>query len=331
MLAPAGGGETFGTAAASCAFGRLNPAHNACRGFHMKARIITSLGASVCLLGFALVPATAHAKALDKCGGIFLTASSHCEFKPIQECMTTCSVTATEQVCAQKTFTACSSNCTASEMTTCTQTHTDSCMQQCETISSKSSHEVCVSQCTDSCTNDAVSKNRFGGDRHTCGRNCSHDCEARCESSRSDDQSTDCSTKCTSVVQNECTEEVTRDCVLSCQTENYTSCQTETVNTCNTSCQNKGGAIFCDGQFLEASDLQACADQLATEFSFNIDVDVNVKVNGNGTVTTTNDDGSKNTTKVSCAFSPETGAGGGMAIGALTMLGVLIGRRRRRG
>jgi MYXO-CTERM domain-containing protein len=103
------------------------------------------------------------------------------------------------------------------------------------------------------------------------------------------------------------------------------------VNTCTTSCQNKGGAIFCDGQYLDASDLQACADQLATEFSFNIDVSVDVQVNGNGSVTTTNSDGSKTTTKASCAFSPATGdaSGGGMAVAGLAMLGAMIARRRR--
>jgi hypothetical protein len=133
------------------------------------------------------------------------------------------------------------------------------------------------------------------------------------------------------VVENECTEQVTRDCVLSCQTDNYTSCQTETVKTCNSSCQNKGGALFCDGQFLDASDLQGCADQLAAEFSFDIDVSAHVSVDGNGTVTTTDGDGKKTKAKVSCSFAPpHAGAHGAAAIAALTMLGVAASRLRRR-
>jgi MYXO-CTERM domain-containing protein len=115
--------------------------------------------------------------------------------------------------------------------------------------------------------------------------------------------------------------------VLSCQTDNYTSCQTDTVNTCNTTCETKGGAIFCDGQFLNASDLQACADQLATEFSFSIDVTAHVSVSGNGTVTTTNGNGTKTTS--SCSFSPSTSGHRGVALGGLAVLGIAMTRRRR--
>ncbi|MET0791712.1 MAG: MYXO-CTERM sorting domain-containing protein [Polyangiaceae bacterium] len=135
-------------------------------------------------------------------------------------------------------------------------------------------------------------------------------------------------TKCTSVVQNECKEEINRDCVLDCQTTNYESCQTDTVNTCNTSCTDKGGAIFCDGQFLEASDLRACADQLAAEFSFNIDVSIHATVSGDGSVTTTNSDGSK--TKTGCSYAPAPHQANGMLFGALAALGIVAARRRRR-
>jgi len=294
----------------------------------MSIRIISGLSASALLLGFSILPSTAHAKALDKCGGIFLTAQSSCEFKPIQDCMTTCSTSSVEQVCAEKTYTTCGTSCTTTDTTSCTMTHSDSCTQQCDSISSKSSHEVCVSECTDSCTNHAVSKGSFGGDMDKCSKNCSHDCEARCDSCSTTDQSTDCNTKCSSITDSECKEEVNRDCVLDCQTNNYESCQTETVNTCTTSCHDKGGAIFCDGQFLDASDLKACAEQLSAEFSFNIDVSASVTVNGNGSVTTTNKDGSKTTTK--CSFSPPVRGSSGVALGALAVLGIAVSRRRRR-
>jgi len=203
-------------------------------------------------------------------------------------------------------------------------------MQECETIASKSSHEVCVSECSDSCTNHAVTKGSFGGDHDKCSKNCSHDCEARCDTCSTSDQSTDCMTKCASVTDSECKEEVNRDCVLDCQTTNYESCQTETVNTCTTSCQDKGGALFCDGQFIDASDLQACASQLQAEFSFNIDVTAHVAVSGDGTVTTTHDDGSKTTTSAKCSFSPSTRGRNGMVLGALAVLGIAVSRRRRR-
>jgi len=290
----------------------------------MSVRITSALTAIALLSGVLLVPEAAHAKALDQCGGVFLTVNSQCEFRPIQKCEETCTTTSVEQVCAQKTYETCSNSCTVSDVKSCTEKHSESCSKECETINTKSSREVCVSECSDSCTADAVSGNHFGGDHGRCQRSCQHDCNVQCDSSSETDQSTDCETKCMSVVENECKEEVNRECVLSCQTDNYESCQTETVTTCNTSCKDKGGALFCDGQYIGASDLQACADQLASEFSFNIDVTAHAV----GTVTDKND-GSK--TEVKCSFAPPArGAGGMAAVGALAALGVVLSRRRRR-
>jgi hypothetical protein len=289
----------------------------------MSVRITSAWSAVALLSAVMLAPQAAHAKALDKCGGVFLSIDSQCEFKPIQECETTCATTSVEQVCAQKTYSMCSQSCTTSDITSCKKTRTDSCSKQCETISSKSSNEVCVSECTGSCTTSAVSDGRFNGDHGKCQKNCAHDCNAQCESSSTSDQSTDCETKCLSIVENECTEEVNRDCVLSCQTDNYESCQTDTVQTCNTTCKDKGGALFCDGQYIEASDLQSCADQLASEFSFDIDVTAHAVVTGTNDKT-----GDKVSTK--CSFSPPTRGRSGAALGALAVLGLVLSRRRRR-
>jgi MYXO-CTERM domain-containing protein len=293
----------------------------------MNVRTSSVLPACAFLLGLSLWSANGHAKALDKCGGIFLSASSSCEFRPVQDCMTTCTTTSVEQVCAQQTYTSCSDSCTTTDTKTCTQERSESCEKQCDTITTKSSHEVCVSECSDSCTSDAVSKGKFGGDEHKCGKNCSHDCYARCDTCSTTDQDTDCMTKCTSIVSNECTEEVTRDCVLDCQTTTFDDCQTTTVDTCTTSCKDKGGAIFCDGQFISAGNLRDCADQLAAEFSFNIDVTIHASVNGDGKVTTTNDDGSKST---KCSFSGAPTRSNGVLYGALAAIGVGVAATRRR-
>ena len=294
----------------------------------MSIRVLPALSASALLFALSVLPNTAHAAALDKCGGIFLTASSSCVFKPTQDCQTTCATTSVEQVCSATTYSMCSSGCTTTDTTSCMTTHSDSCSKECATIATESSHDVCVSECSSNCTSDATAKGDFGGNTDACGKSCSHDCDSQCDSCSTTDQMTDCTTKCMSIVQSECLEEVNRDCVLSCQTDNYTSCQTNTVNTCNTSCTDKGGAIFCDGQFLQADDLQACADQLAAEFSFNIDVTVHATVNGNGSVTTTNSDGSKTTTK--CSYGPAPRHANGMIFGALAALGIVVARRRRR-
>jgi hypothetical protein len=294
----------------------------------MSIRVLPFASACALLFAVSVLPNTAHAAALDKCGGIFLTSSSSCEFKPTQDCKTTCTTATVEQACAQQTYSMCSASSTTTDTTTCVQTKSASCATECSTIATESSHDVCVSECSNDCTSDAVSKGDFGGDMDTCSKNCSHDCSTQCDSCSTTDQSTDCMTKCMSIVQNECVEEVNRDTVLSCQTDNYTTCQTNTVNTCNTSCTDKGGAIFCDSQFIDADDLQACAAQLMTEFSFNIDVSGSAMVSGNGTLTTTNANGTKTTTK--CSYGAAPRHSNGMIFGALAALGIVVARRRRR-
>src|SRR3954463_7768368 len=108
----------------------------------MSVRITSALSAFALLSGVLLVPNLAHAKALDQCGGVYLSANSHCEFKPTQECQTTCTTTSVEQVCAQQTYETCGASCTVSDITSCKKTHSESCSKQCETISTKSSREV---------------------------------------------------------------------------------------------------------------------------------------------------------------------------------------------
>ena len=90
----------------------------------MTVRTSSVLSACALLLGMSLFTHDGQAKSLDKCGGIFLSAAASCEFKPIQACMTTCTTTSVEQVCAQKTYTSCSNTCTTTETESCTQKHT---------------------------------------------------------------------------------------------------------------------------------------------------------------------------------------------------------------
>jgi ribulose 1,5-bisphosphate synthetase/thiazole synthase len=49
-------------------------------------------------------------------------------------------------------------------------------------------------------------------------------------------------------------------------------CKTELVERCHEECEQTGGAIFCGGQFINATDVQACADEIEAEFSIHVEV-----------------------------------------------------------
>jgi MYXO-CTERM domain-containing protein len=48
------------------------------------------------------------------------------------------------------------------------------------------------------------------------------------------------------------------------------------VEQCQTTCQQKGGAIFCDGQFVNAGNAESCADELRAKLSIEIDIEATV-------------------------------------------------------
>jgi hypothetical protein len=50
------------------------------------------------------------------------------------------------------------------------------------------------------------------------------------------------------------------------------------VEKCETECETTGGAIFCDGQFLNASNLDACVDELAAEISIDLSLDIDANL-----------------------------------------------------
>ena len=110
-------------------------------------------------------------------------------------------------------------------------------------------------------------------------------------------------------------------CQVDCQTTQWESCQTTIRERCTTSCEDKGGAIFCDGQFLNASNLDDCAAELSAELSVrvNIDVDIDTHVDTNG------DGKSEN---ISCAMDPTSSSNA--ALWLLAGIAGVAGVRRRR-
>jgi len=138
-------------------------------------------------------------------------------------------------------------------------------------------------------------------------------------------------TKCTPACQDNCVATANSSCQIDCQTTQFESCQTNTVQTCQTDCHDSGGAIFCDGQFLNVTNLKDCAAELASQLSIKVDVniDVDVDVEDNSTVTVTQN-GKKKTAHCSVA-APGADPGSGAVAGLLALGGLAVFARRRRG
>lgn len=290
----------------------------------MHTRMLSLLSGSA--LAWALTLAPPARAALDACGGIFLTSDAHCSYVPKQECETSCQTSAVEQSCIASLATECESSCTESATSECTQACQTSCVEDCQQ-SNQSSRGLCRGECGADCESDCASS-----DSSICHDSCAHNCDSQCENHcHADDETVDCSTKCGTTCEGRCTATATVSCQRECQTTQFESCESTTVQTCRTDCHDNGGAIFCDGQFVNASDVEACAAQIEAEVAVHIDLDVNVDTS-NAVKVDTNGDGKSD---VSCSVSPREkllrSAGTTSIITTLfALLGALFIVRRRR-
>jgi MYXO-CTERM domain-containing protein len=225
----------------------------------------------------AATPAHAELKA---CGDVFLTAEASCEYRPKQECMTSCKTEAVETSCVAKIYNSCQSNCTASASTECTSGCTETCTNDCTArVADKEPAdcmELCVGDCKDDCGSECGS-----GSHHACGGCCSHNCDEKCEKQCKDKPPEvmtmeECMPTCTTACSGSCTAKATSMCQIDCQTNVYNDCETEMVKTCETKCEDRGGAIFCDGQFLNSADVDDCAAELVDQLDIKVDLDVKV-------------------------------------------------------
>jgi hypothetical protein len=233
-----------------------------------------SLGLGAFLASSALV-AEARASHLDACGGIYLDleASSSCEVVPTETCTQECELVAGEKVCAARLTTTCDSSCTASAEVTCRSSCEETCVPSCarHPMGPPDCMGLCMSDCQQSCDDRCDGAANPGECRASCAQCCANDCHAQCDK----EPEPVCDSLCTTACSGSCEARANIDCQVSCQSDLYTTCKREVVEECRNECRTTGAAIFCDGQFLATSgNLQACADQLASEFGVHLDVDI---------------------------------------------------------
>lgn len=282
-------------------------------------------------------PGIAHANEdLEACGGIFVAKGEvSCEYRPREECMTKCTTEAVQGACVAKINTMCEGGCTSTATTECESSCTDSCTTECtEKETPPSCEELCTADCKEDFCDDFCEGE--GQCNACCGHNCDRKCERKCEDVEDPEPEEVCMTNCSEACTGSCTAQATTECQLDCQTEVIEECETDMVETCETTCEDKGGAIFCDGQFLNASDIDDCAAELAEK----VDIDVHIEASVDADVDVcSGDDCDEEDTSVgeeidnACTVSRVHGSsvGGGAAVlGSLLGLAFIRSRRRSR-
>lgn len=280
------------------------------------------LGIAAAALLTLFAPSVARAD-LEACGGLWLFGEQDCKFVPTETCTTSCEPVAMEESCAARLSIDCDTSCTATAEAGCTETCQTDCSTDCDvqqaSATPPNSMGLCVSSCQQECNTTCDGVGAHGECRSTCAQNCGEKCDrAKC---RDDDDDVECTPKCETSCQGSCWARASSECQISCQAEQYTVCKTELVDRCHEECEQTGGAIFCSGQFMNATDVQACADEIEAEFSIHVEVMLKVEAEADG-------DGVLGCNLGSCSVD-RTGQGLGALLLTLGALGVSRRRRRR--
>jgi hypothetical protein len=82
--------------------------------------------------------------------------------------------------------------------------------------------------------------------------------------------------------QGSCTAQANLSCDINCQANLYANCQSMLTGGCMAQCSQPMGALFCDGQYVNAgSDLQSCLDELKNSLNINVMVTGSAMCSGN--------------------------------------------------
>ena len=105
------------------------------------------------------------------------------------------------------------------------------------------------------------------------------------------------------------------------------------VRNCRAQCQKPTGGLFCNGQFVNATDVQQCVAYLATKFKIDVDVSATASATTSCGPEGCSADGKAAAKASGCAAAPGSNnavAGALGLVGILGLVGAIRGRQRAR-
>jgi len=288
----------------------------------MRRSIAQLLLGTLTLLVPVLATSTASAANIDACGNIDVSASATCTVEYEGGCTAKCTPIAFEASCAAELTVLCDGMCNASFSATCTASCQGSCEAQCTGDPGSFS---CEGACDADCGVDCSGQCSSSGNRSECEASCKATCSAECQGScEANPPMADCTAQCNGCCEGSCTAEANMDCQVSCQAEGYVDCKASLQGGCEVACESPDGALFCDGQYVDAGgNLAECI--AALQALLNIEVTFNASAECSGNTCEAKADASCGNTVAGAPV--KTGGLAGLAAG----LGLIaLARRRRR-
>ncbi len=194
----------------------------------------------------------AQAQSAESCGNFDFSSGISCKIEVEGGCQAQCTPLKFEAACtggcSVEADTQCVDSCGTQCVLTCDPSLLD-CFAGCHSECDAPTQELCESNGTrDDCADVAIAE---------CDIHCNESCEV---------PPSDCQEHCNRCCTGSCTTQVNFDCNL--------SCFAELEGGCDVQCAKPNGALFCNGQYVNASDIEECILYLSQQ---GIDVDVSAR------------------------------------------------------
>jgi len=252
---------------------------------------------------------------IGACGNIHVEAEAECEVLVEGGCLAQCEPVSFQAQCAADLYVGCEGECNANFEASCVTSCQADCQAECDVDPARF-------DCRASCLADASASCSGRCDSDECRSSCEANAEAECSGHCDyDPAQVDCSGHCDASCQGSCRAEANVDCQVDCQSRGFVDCQAELQGGCEVECQRPEGALFCDSQYVDhGGHLEECIDSLRAE--------LNIEVDGyaEGSCSSGSCQGEAGGS-ISCAVAPE--GRGALGVGALVLLMLGLGRRRR--
>jgi hypothetical protein len=231
----------------------------------------------------------ANAGALDACGDIFVEAGANCEVLTEGGCKVECEAPAFTAVCATEGSLSCAGECNVEADVGCTGTCQASCETECNI---EPATFDCRGTCEGNCSADCSAQCDASANRSECEGSCRSTCSAECEGSCTlEPGEADCAAQCMGSCSGECRADVNMNCQIGCQGDLYAECKVDFQDTCEVQCENPSGAIFCEGQFIETSNIDNCVDALRDLLNASVEFEAEASGSASFTCATTDASG----------------------------------------
>jgi hypothetical protein len=270
-----------------------------------------------------LVATPAHA-GIAACGNIDVEANASCEVEA-KGCNVNCTPVSVQAACAVTGEATCEGSCPKVPSLECTGSCEGSCAADCKV---KPAEYDCTTNCKADASAKCDAQCNAAGNKAQCKASCQATFSANCETScKGTAGSVDCDAVCKGRCEGSCKAQTNLECQVDCQSNLAAACETKVKGGCEADCSDAGGALFCNGQYVDHNgSVQDCIDAIEAAVDITVSGSSSGECSGNTCMGQAEGSASAN-----CAFSPRGATGGDLAggFGLFAAIGAVFMRRRR--